>query len=74
MVSYSINEYDSGIKDLKPGAPATLAAENTHTKYFTIAGTCLGTGDEFVTVSSVNSESYFQQLWIFQRLSCRLTR
>ena len=33
------------LKDLKPGAPATLAAENTHTKYFTIAGTCLGTGD-----------------------------
>jgi hypothetical protein len=39
-----------------------LAAENTHSKYFTIAGTCLGTGDGFVTVSSVNSESYFQHL------------
>lgn len=61
MVSL-INECDPGIKDLKPGSPATLATENTHTKYFTIAGTCLGTGDGFVTVSSVNSESYFQQL------------
>jgi triacylglycerol esterase/lipase EstA (alpha/beta hydrolase family) len=40
-LAYSINECDPGIKDLKPGAPATLAAENTHTKYFTIAGTCL---------------------------------
>jgi triacylglycerol esterase/lipase EstA (alpha/beta hydrolase family) len=58
----AINECDPGIKDIKPGAPATLAAENTHTKYFTIAGTCLGTGDGFATVSSVNSESYFQQL------------
>lgn len=61
-LAYSINECDPGIEDLKPGAPATLAAENTHTQYFTIAGTCLGTGDGFVTVSSVNSESYFQNL------------
>ena len=61
-LAYSINKCDPGIKDLKPGAPATLAAENTHTEYFNIVGTCLGTGDGFVTVSSVNSESYFQQL------------
>ena len=51
-----------GYKRFKTRSSCDVGAENTHTKYFTITGTCLGTSDGFVTVSSVNSESYFQQL------------
>ena len=51
-----------GILDLRPGSSATMARENTHTKYYTIAGTCLLIGDGLVSKSSVNSQPYFDSL------------
>ena|SRR5215203_6490823 len=56
------NECLPGILDLRPGSSATMAKENTHTKYYTIAGTCLLIGDGLVSTSSVNSQSYFNSL------------
>jgi hypothetical protein len=39
-MAFTTNECSPGIDDLKPNALATKAKENTHTKYYTIAGTC----------------------------------
>ncbi|MDQ3839196.1 MAG: alpha/beta fold hydrolase [Thermoproteota archaeon] len=57
------------IEDLRPEAPATMVEENTHTQYYTIAGSCLAflpiipePNDGLVGISSVNSQSYFQPL------------
>jgi len=40
QMAFTTNECSPRIDDLKPNAPATKAKENTHTKYYTIAGTC----------------------------------
>ena len=49
--------------DFKPNALATMAKENTHTKYYTIPGTCFPwIGDGLVSTSSVNSKPYFKSL------------
>jgi pimeloyl-ACP methyl ester carboxylesterase len=56
------NDCWPAIKDIRPDSPATQSRQNIHTQYYTIAGTCLGIGDQLVLVSSVNSQPYFHQL------------
>ena len=58
--------------DLRPGANATKAKINPNTKYYTIAGDWLpniqgnpaipGNDDGLVSVTSVESQEYFQNL------------
>jgi hypothetical protein len=74
-VAESTNHCWPAIKDIRPGAPATMTGENTHTQYYTIAGECLPflvnpfgfiiipePNDSLVGISSVNSQPYFQFL------------
>ena len=63
------NECWPAILDIRPGAPATKARENTNTEYYTIAGTCKErfgfptTGDGLVFIWQVHSQpSYFNYL------------
>lgn len=60
------NDCWPAVKDIRPGAPATNVRQNIDTQYYTIAGTCAGTGaytgDEIVFESSVNSKPYFKSL------------
>ena len=63
QMAFTTNECSPGINDFKPNALATKAKENTHTKYYTIAGTCFPwIGDGLVSTSSVNSKPYFKSL------------
>ena len=63
QMAYTTDECSPAIEDLKPKAQATKAKENTHTKYYTIAGTCFPwIGDGLVSTSSVNSQRYFNSL------------
>jgi uncharacterized alpha/beta hydrolase family protein len=63
QMAFTTNECSPAIEDLKPKAQATKAKENTHTKYYTIAGTCFpGIGDGLVSTFSVNSQHYFNSL------------
>lgn len=62
-MALTTNECSPGIDDIKPNAPATKAKQNTHTKYYTIAGACFPwIGDGLVSISSVNSKPYFKPL------------
>jgi uncharacterized alpha/beta hydrolase family protein len=62
-MAYTTDKCSPAIDDLKPKALATKAKENTHTKYYTIAGTCFPwIGDGLVSTSSVNSQLYFNSL------------
>jgi pimeloyl-ACP methyl ester carboxylesterase len=56
------NDCYPAILDIRPGAPSTNVRQNMHTQYYTIAGTCLITGDKIVLTSSVNSKPYFKPL------------
>ena len=70
----STNRCWPAIEDLRRGSPATEAEENIHTKYHTIAGTCLPyyaigllviisePNDGLVGVTSINSQPYFHSL------------
>jgi pimeloyl-ACP methyl ester carboxylesterase len=63
QMAFTTNDCSPGIDDLKPNAPATNAKQNTHTKYYTIAGACFPwIGDGLVSTSSVNSQPYFKLL------------
>ena len=63
QMAFTTNGCSPGIDDFKPNAPATKAKQNTHTKYYTIAGAYFPwIGDGLVSTSSVNSQSYFKPL------------
>lgn len=54
--------------DLVPGSNATKAERNNHTQYYTIAGACFPLiGDGMVSISSVNSQSYFDSLGLSEK-------
>jgi triacylglycerol lipase len=72
--AYNLNPFCPAVRDLTTNAPVNDAAENNSTRYFTIAGMCLPFleyggitlipefNDGLVSVSSVESQSYFHSL------------
>jgi len=70
----NLNPYCPAVRDLTTYAPVNNAAENPNTQYYTVAGVCLPyleyggitlipeLNDGLVSVSSVESQSYFHSL------------